>query len=93
MHETAGETLLIPVCSFRRNLQFVVHLVEQFFSFFGVTLHVPFVGFLRGGHFFVRLMAQPLRGGEVGMTSGRDVLFGLAEESAADDKRDADCSS
>ena len=61
--------------------QLVVDLLEQFFRLFGMALHVPFVGFLRGGDLLVGLPTQILGLVEIGMVSLGDILGRIFERS------------
>ena len=83
----ADGKLLVAICGFGRELQLFVHLVQKVLGLLGVALHIPFIGFLCRGDFFIGLMAEPLRGRDVGMASGGYILFGLGEEGATDNQR------
>src|SRR5580692_1400088 len=65
------------------GFQFGVGLFEQTFGFLGVTLHVPFVVLLRRDDLVVRVLAQALGGGKIGMPSGFDILFWLPQGEAS----------
>ena len=63
------------VGGFRGQLQFVVHLVEKFLGLGRVAIHVPFVSFLRGGDFLLRLAREVLHRSKVRRFAAADVIF------------------
>jgi hypothetical protein len=69
----------------RRELQFVVGLIQQVFGFLRVTLHVPFIGLLRVQDSLKGLPAQPLSGGQIRMSCPGDIPDGPLREGNASD--------
>jgi len=67
----------MPVGCFGGHLQFAISLIEQVLGFLRVTAHVPFISLLRGHDLLPGLLAQPLRGSQIGMTPRIDILPGV----------------
>ena len=65
---------LTPICRFGGLLQLGVRLFEQRLGFLGVAGHVPFVGSLSGGDALESLLAEALRGCQIRVASGTDVV-------------------
>lgn len=66
---------MVAVCGFRSGFQFPIGLIEQFLGFLSMTVHVPFVGLLGRDDFIESLVAEALRGGDVGVATGADIAL------------------
>ncbi len=59
---------VIPVGSDRRCFQLAICLVQQVLGALRMAIQVPLVCLLCGDDSLIRLLAKPLRGGQIGVT-------------------------
>src|SRR5208283_4519079 len=75
--ESVRVLLGVSVGCFGRFLQFVVHLLEEFFRFLSMSVHVPLVGLLCFDDLFIGLRGKALCRGQVRMAQRTDIVFRL----------------
>ena len=69
---------LLSVGRFCRELQLPIDLIQKVLGLLGVTMHIPFIGFLRRDDLIEGLLAQPLRGCQLGCLPREMSLSGWA---------------
>ena len=65
---------MIPVSSQSGLLEFPVGLIQQILRLLGVSIHIPFVGFLRSDYLLISPFRYALGRGEIRMSMRVDVL-------------------
>ena len=76
----------VAVCRLGREFQLLVRLVQQILGLLSVAIHVPLIGLLRVQNLLPGLVAQSLRGSQIRVAAGRNVLRRFLRDGARSDQ-------
>ena len=75
--------MLFAVRRFGGEFQLLVDFIQEVLGFLSVTFHIPLVGLLSRGDFFISLLAQPLGGRQVRMACRGHISLGLGDDGSS----------